>query len=472
MHDITVRGREGGANAVPGSALEELDGAMRGAVRLPGDEGYEEARTIWNAMIDRRPAVVARCRGHADVARAVRFARDHDALVCVKGGGHNVAGNAVHDDALMIDLSEMDSVRVEPGRGVARVGAGAILADLDHEAQAFGLATPVGYNSTTGIAGLTLGGGFGWLSRKHGMTIDNLLSVDLVTAEGETVFVDQASEPDLFWGVRGGGGNFGVVTSFEFRLHEVGPTVLAGPIVYRWEEAPAVLRNLRDFNAAASDETTCWAVLRKAPPLPFLDDDVVGEDVVIVAAFCAGDMEAGEKALAPLRAFGDPVADAIGPHPYAGFQKAFDPLNEPGARNYWKSHNFETLTDEAIDILVERAREIPNPGSEIALAQLGGAMGRVDPTATAFPHREADWLMNTHTHWSDPDLDEACIGFTRELYDALTPLAMGGAYVNFITEDGGERGAYRENWERLRALKREWDPDNVFRTNQNVPPAE
>ncbi|WP_433628682.1 FAD-binding oxidoreductase [Halomicrococcus sp. NG-SE-24] len=453
------------------SVVDELGDGLRGDLFTPGDPGYDEARSVWNGMIDRYPALVASCRGVADVIRAVEFARENDVAVAVKGGGHHIAGNAVCDDGLVIDLSPMTSVQVDPAAGTARVEPGATLADFDHEAQAFGLATPLGINSTTGVAGLTLGGGFGWLTRKFGMTVDNLRSVDVVTADGELRHASEEENPDLFWGVRGGSGNFGVVTAFEFDLHEVGPEVLAGPVVYSGDDAPDVIRHVRDFNADAPDESAVWVILRKAPPLPFLPEDVHGVGVVIVVAFYAGDVEAGEEVLAPVREYGDPIADAVAPHRYAEFQQSFDPLLTEGARNYWKSHNFGELSDEAIDTAVEFAADLPSSLSEIFFGQVGGAMARVPADATAYPHRDAEYVMNVHTRWEDPEDDERCIAWAREFFDAMAPYASGGVYVNFISEREGEENlAYGDNYDRLVEIKNEYDPTNLFHVNQNVEP--
>ncbi|WP_408958607.1 FAD-binding oxidoreductase [Natrinema sp. 74] len=457
---------------VDGGAIDGFSEGLRGELLRPADPNYDEARSIWNGMIDRYPALIVRSRGVSDVIDAVNFARDHDLPLAVRGGGHNIAGNAVCDDGLMLDLSAMRSVQVDPEERTARVEPGATLADVDHETQAFGLATPLGINSTTGIAGLTLGGGFGWLTRKYGMTVDNLRSVDIVTADGELRRASEAENPDLFWGVRGGGGNFGVVTAFEFALHEVGPEVLAGPVVYSDADAPAVLRHVRDFNEDAPDESAVWVVLRNAPPLPFLPAAVHGTGVVIVVAFYAGDVADGEAVLAPIREFGDPIADAVGPHRYAAFQQSFDPLLTEGARNYWKSHNFGDLSDEAIDTAIEYARTLPSPLSEIFFGQVGGAMARVPSDATAYPHRDAEYAMNVHTRWEDPAMDDECVGWAREFFDAMAPYATGGVYVNFVSErEGEETIAYGDNYGRLADLKARYDPENLFRMNQNVTPA-
>lgn len=471
MTDLRVTMTTGKDAVLEEAAVEEFKSSLRGELLLAGDSGYDEARALWNAMIDRRPALIARCAGVADVIRSVNLARDHGLLVSVRGGGHNIAGKAASDGGLMIDLSPMNEVRVDPAARTARVGPGATLGDVDHETQAFGLATPLGINSTTGIAGLTLGGGFGWLSRKYGFTVDNLLAADVVTANGELVTASETDNSDLFWGIRGGGGNFGIVTSFQFQLHPVGPEVLSGLIVYRFEDAGNVLRHYRSFVAQAPDDLSCWAVLRKAPPLPFLPEEVHGTEVLIIAVLHAGDMKEGERLLRSLREYGDPIADVVMPHPYAGFQQAFDPLLTPGARNYWKSHNFSELSDGAIETILEYVGRLPTPHCEIFVAQLGGAASRIAADATAYPHRDAAFVLNVHTRWEDAAQDEECIAWAREFADATTPLATGGVYVNFISE-GEERvrAAYGANYDRLVELKNRYDPTNLFSLNQNIKP--
>ena len=452
-------------------AVEEFGASLRGRLLGPDDEGYDEARTVWNGMIDNHPALVARCAGAADVIDAVTFAREQGVDLSVKGGGHNIAGRAVADDALLIDLSGMDSVRVDPDARTARVEPGVVLNELDHETQAFGTATPAGYNSATGIAGLTLGGGWGWLSRKHGLTVDNLLSADVVTAAGELVHASETEHEDLFWGLRGGGGNFGIVTSFEFQLHEVGPTVLSGPVVHPFDDARTVLSGYREFAASAPDEATVWCVIRHAPPLPFIPEEWHDRKVVILATFYAGDMEEGEEVLQPIRDVGDPIADAVGPHPYTGWQQAFDGLAPAGSRHYWKSHNFVELTDEMIETFVEYGESIPTPQTEIAIPNLGGAINERPVDATAYPHRDAEFIMNIHTQWEDPAQDDECIAWARALHEAMTPHATGGVYANFVPEDvGDQQAAYRENYDRLVAVKDEWDPENLFHHNHNVEP--
>jgi FAD/FMN-containing dehydrogenase len=472
MADPTMKTRSGSETTVPTADIKQLSGALHGPVLMPQSSGYDEARAVWNAMVDRRPGIIAQCATPPDVVEALNFARSHDLLLSVRGAGHNIAGNAVCDGGMTISFSKMSGVRVDPKKRRAWVEPGATLGQLDAATQKFGLATPVGINSTTGIAGLTLGGGFGWLSRKFGLTIDNLRSAEVVTASGKRVRASTDENADLFWGLRGGGGNFGIVTSFELELHPVGPQILSGLIVHPLAAGRDLLRFYRDFVAKAPDELAVWGVLRKAPPLPFLPADVHGTDVIVLAAFYAGDMAAGEKALAPLRAFGKPIADVIGPHPYTGFQAAFDPLLTEGARNYWKSHYMAELTDEALDILLRSAAAVPDPQTEIFIAQMGGATSKVPEDATAYRHRAAKFIVNVHGRWNDPAKDARCIGWCRELFDALAPHAMGGAYVNFMTEEEQARvtESYGDNYARLAKLKGKYDPQNVFHLNQNIRP--
>jgi FAD/FMN-containing dehydrogenase len=474
MAAVTVKTLDGKTTQLSDEAQAALRGGLRGAFCLPGEPGYDEARTLWNAMIDKRPAAVVRAAGASDVIQTVRLAGQHGLLLSVRGGGHNIAGKAVNDGGLMLDLSLMKSVRVNPAARTARVEPGARLADLDKEAQAYGLATPLGINSTTGVSGLTLGGGFGWLARKYGLTIDNLVSADVVTASGEVVHASAQDHADLFWAIRGGGGNLGVVTSFEFKLHPVGPQVLAGMVIYPFSNAGKVLREYRALVAKAPDDLSCWAVLRQAPPLPFLPTEVHGKEILVLALCYAGDIASGEKAAAPFRAIGKPIADVVGPSPYAGWQTALDPLLTPGERNYWKSHNFLELSDGLIDALVDAAGRLPSPMCEIAIPNLGGAINRVPADATAYPHRNIHFALNVHTRWHSPSEDAACIAWARALYDATKPFGTGGVYVNFMPEDETERvraGAYGGNYERLAKVKAKYDPKNLFRMNQNVSPA-
>ena len=474
MTQIGLKTLDGMQQDISVDALNGLRAGLRGTMCMPGEPGYDEARTIWNAMVDRKPAAIVRAAGAADVLLTVRFAREHKLLLAIRGGGHNIAGNAVCDGGLMLDLSRMKSVRVDPVARTARVEPGVILGEFDREAQAFGLATPLGINSTTGVAGFTLGGGFGWTSRKLGLTVDNLLAVDVVTADGKLVHANEKENADLFWAVRGGGGNFGVVTSFEYRLHPVGPEVLAGLIVHPFSQAKEVLDGYRRFVASAPDEVTAWVVLRKAPPLPFLPPEVHGQEIVVLAVCAIGDMQKAEKAVAPLRALGKPIADVVGPTPFAGWQTAFDPLLTPGARNYWKSHDFKKLDDGFIQVVLDAVGKLPTPECEIFIGNLGAAVNRVAANATAYPHRDVEFVMNVHTRWRDPAQDQACIAWARQVFDAATPFATGGVYVNFMPEDEMQRvqkGAYGPNFERLAKLKAKYDPTNLFRMNQNIKPS-
>jgi len=472
MHDLSLASRSGGATRVEGTRLESFRGAVRGETLVPGEAGYEQARAVWNGMIDRRPALVVRCSGVADVLLGIELARERDLVVSVRGAGHHIAGRSVCDGGLVIDLSRMRGVRVDPGSRTARVGPGATLGDVDHETQAFGLATPLGINSTTGIAGLTLGGGFGWLTRKLGMTADNLVAADVVTADGQLLHASEQHEPDLLWGLRGGGGNLGIVTSFELRLHPVGPQVLAGLIVHPFAAARDVMRDWREVMASAPDDLTCWIVARKAPPLPFLPETWHGREVLVLAMLWAGDPAGGEEGTRALRSIGTPIADVVGPTPYAAFQQALDPLLLPGARNYWKSHNLSSLPDAAIDTFIRQVEGLPSPQCEILMAHLGGAPGRVPVSATAYPHRDANFIMNVHARWESRQDDQVCTAWARGAFDSMAPYATGGTYVNFMTDDEERaRAAYGANYDRLARLKKRYDPTNLFRMNQNVPPA-
>lgn len=473
MPDLRVKTYTGGETTLKPETIDKLKEGVRGKVLTSESNEYDEARTIWNAMIDKRPALIVRCASAVDVMRTVRFAGEHKLLLTVRGGGHNIAGNAVCDGGLMIDLSRMKSVHIDSKGMTARVEPGATLGDFDHDAQAFGLATPVGINSTTGIAGLTLGGGFGWLSRKYGLTIDNLISADVVTASGELVKASKTDNPDLFWGIRGGGGNFGVVTSFEFQLHKVGPEVLAGLIVHPLDAAGNVLRFYREFVKKSPQEFVCWFVLRHAPPLPFLSPEWHGKHILALAICYSGDVKEGERVIQPLRDFGKPAGEHLGPMPFAAWQTILDPLLTPGMRNYWKSHDFREVSDGLIDTLVAHARRIPDPQTEIAFAFLGEGVTKVPKEATAYTHRDAEFVMNVHGRWDNPANDAKCIAWARELFQAAAPFATGGAYVNFMTQEEQDRvrSAYGSNYDRLAELKKKYDPNNLFRMNQNIQPA-
>jgi FAD/FMN-containing dehydrogenase len=473
MPDQRIKTYTGGETILKQEAVDGLKSTIRGKVLTAESQQYDEARTIWNAMIDKRPALIVRCAGAADVVHAVRFAAGHKLLVSVRGGGHNIAGNAVSEGGFMIDLSQMKSVRIDTKGMTARVEPGVTLGEFDHDAQAFGLATPVGINSTTGVAGLTLGGGFGWLSRKLGLTIDNLLSADVVTASGELVKASATDNPDLFWAIRGGGGNFGVVTSFEFRLHKVGPEVFGGLVIHPLDAGKDVLRFYRDFMKTTPQEFVCWFVIRLAPPLPFLPPEWHGKHILALAVCWSGDMKEADRVTKPLRSFGKPITEHIGPMPFLVWQTILDPLLTPGMRNYWKSHDFREVSDGLIDTLIAHARTIPDPQTEIAFAQLGEGVTKVPNGATAYTHRDAAFVMNVHGRWDNPANDTKCITWARDLFQAAAPFATGGVYVNFMTEEEKDRvkSAYGSNYDRLAKIKKQYDPNNLFRLNQNIQPA-
>ena len=454
--------------------LELLRGSLRGPVIGPDDEGYDAVRAIWNGAIDRRPACVARCTGVADVVAAVRFARERGLLVAVRSGGHGVGGHALCDGGLVIDLSPMKGIRVDPAARTARAEAGVLWGELDRETQLHGLATVGGIVTHTGIAGLTLGGGIGWLMRKHGATVDNLLSVDLVTAEGELLTASGDENPDLFWGIRGGGGNFGVVTSFEYRLHPVGPTVLAGPIFHPFGDAREVLAFYREFIATAPDELTTIFELSVAPPLPFLPEDMHGKPIVMVGACYAGAPEDGIDVVRPLKEFGTPTADLLEPKPYLALQSMFDPFVPHGWHRYWKSVELPPLTDDAIDTLVEHSSAPTSPKSYTIVFQLGGALARVGEDEMAFSQRGAAHNVNINAVWTEDDPEgERHVAWARDFFSAMQPHAGGRVYLNFLGDEGAERvrQAYGDRqYERLVELKRAYDPTNFFRLNQNIEP--
>ncbi|MBC7971336.1 MAG: FAD-binding oxidoreductase [Verrucomicrobia bacterium] len=452
--------------------IEQLKTSVKGHVVLPDDPRYDEVREIWNAMIDRKPAVIVQCAEADDVAQAIAFARENKLELSIRGAGHNIAGNAVCDNGVMIDLSTMTNVRIDAQKRRAYVEPGATLADFDQAAQVHGLATPVGINSTTGIAGLTLGGGFGWLTRKYGLTIDNLVSAAVITADGNKFRTGETENADLFWALRGGGGNFGVVTEFEFALHPVGPEVLAGLLVFPLSQANQVLTQYRKFAESAPEELNVWVVLRKAPPLPFLPETVHGKEVIVLAVFYIGDLAEGERLIEPLRSFGDAYGEHIGTQPYVQWQQAFDPLLTRGARNYWKSHNFIELHDGALAAIVEFAGKLPSPQCEIFIGCIAGASNRVSAEATAYYHRDAKFVLNVHGRWDDAEQDEMGIAWAREFFQASAPYASAGAYVNFMTEEEGDRvtAAYGSNYDRLVQIKQWYDPKNIFHLNQNIRP--
>ncbi len=455
------------------AGTEAAPGKIQGVSTLfPEDPGYDDARTVWNSLVDEHPVAIARCRGAEDVAAAVAAARDAGRPASIRGGGHNVAGNAVRSGALMIDLSGMRGVTVDPERRIARVEGGALLADLDAAAQAHGLATPAGVVSDTGIGGLTLGGGFGWLSRLHGLTIDNLLGVDLVLADGRQVRAGEKQEPDLFWAVRGGGGNFGVATAFEYRLHPVGPEVLFGPTVFLLRDAPKMLRLWADFMAEAPRPCSVWADLATAPPAPFLPEAVHGQKVLILMQSWAGDPAEGEEALAPLKDHPAAVGGLVARRPYVEAQSFLDQTYAKGARNYWGATNYGAISDALIAEVVDLAETLPTSESDILLIAQGGAIDDVPPRATAYPHRGVPFMSSHAARWRDPADDVAMVAWAKDGASRLAQHGKGGAYVNFVSErEGRIDDAYAANRACLAEIKARYDPDNLFRVNQNILPA-
>ena len=454
--------REAGTT-VHEAVIADFRSSLRGDLLTPGADGYDAARTVWNAMIDNHPALIARCRGAADVMAAVNFARDHSLPLSIKGGGHSVSGKAVCNDGLMLDLSLMAGIRVDPVGRTARAEAGVLWGELDREAGAFGLATPGGQISTTGIAGLTLGGGQSWLTGKHGFVIDNLLSVDIVTADGELRHASTDANPDLFWAVRGAGHNFGVVTSFEYRLHPVS-TVLGGMVIHPFERAGDVLRFHQEFTATAPDDVTSGAGILTAPD---------GTLVSAIIACYSGPPDEGERVLEPLRAFGPPLADTFAPIPYVAMQTILDGAFPHGRQNYWKSGLTSQVSDTVIDTLVRHAKEIPSPFSAILIAHFSGAGSRVEKQATAYYHRDLVYDVLMVSSWVDPAESDRNIEWTRACYQAVEPFLSRGVYVNDMSGDESDervRRAYGENYDRLVALKTKYDPGNLFRLNQNIAP--
>jgi FAD/FMN-containing dehydrogenase len=467
MTNIELVSTTGRQVVLDAAAIEQFRTGQRGAHLLRDDDGYDAARKIYNAMIDHRPAMIARCAGVADIIGAVNFARNNGLLVSVRGGGHNVSGNAVCDGGLMIDLSAMKSVRVDPQTRTARAEAGVTWGEFDRETQAFGLATTGGLVSTTGIAGLTLGGGIGWLMGTYGLACDNLISADVVTADGTFLTASKARNEDLFWGLRGGGGNFGVVTSLEFQLHPVGP-MLGGIVIHRLDKATEVIKFYDDFTRASPDEVGTFVGFVTSPE---------GERVMAIFVCYNGDIAIGERVLKPLRAFGPPLADMIGPMSYVQVQRMMDDAFPAGRQNYWKSNFLKGLDTEAVRIIVDRVAKAPSSYSAVAIEQFSGAVKRVGMSDTAFNHRNARYNLLIVGIWSDPAAKAANVKWVRDLWDAMEPYSSGGVYVNYlgqVADEGAERvkSAYgAEKYARLVALKGKYDPTNLFCLNQNIKPS-
>ena len=455
--------------------IEELGPRLRGNVVTPDDEGYDESRAVYNAMIDRRPAVIVRCRDAADVVACVKFAVRHGIDIAVRGGGHNAGGLGVADGALVVDLGEMHSVTVQPTEGTVRVDGGCVWGDVDHATVAFGLATPSGFIASTGVGGLTLGGGIGYLARRYGLTVDNLVSADVVLADGSLVVADERQHSDLFWALRGGGGNFGVVTSFTFRCHPVGDggEVVGGPVLYDIGDTGEVLRWYRELLPSLPEELSGWFALLTIPPAPPFPEELWGRKACGIVWCYTGPHDRADEVLAPVREFGNPLVVGLAPMPFTALQSAFDPLYPAGLQWYWRADFFDEISDEAIDVHRRFGDLLPTGHSTMHLYPIDGAASRVDEDATSFAYRGGGWAGVIVGVDPDPAQAERISQWTRDYWDHLHPHSAGGAYVNFMMDEGADRvrASYRGNYDRLAAVKRTYDPDNVFHINQNIAPA-
>jgi len=454
-------------------AAKELEAKLRGELLFPVDSGYDEARSIWNAMIDRRPALIARCLGVSDVVTSVNFAREQGLTLSIKGGGHNISGLAVCDGGLMLDMSLMRGVWVNKSTGTAQAQAGCLLGDVDRETQVHGLAAVLGFVSNTGIAGLTLGGGFGYLTRQFGWTSDNIHAIEVVTADGRVVQTSEKEHGDLFWALRGGGGNFGVATRFDYNLYPVGPDIMGGAIAWRAKHAEEVLEMFQTLTAQAPPELACVAVQRIAPPAPWLPKDVHGEPIIAIFVCHTGRIKDGEKLVAPIKAFGSPVGDIIQPRSYVSQQSLLDATQPKGRRYYWKSEYLPNLESKMLSKTMRHAKSIVSPHSAILLFPLDGALKRLPEEHSPVGNRDAAWVLNIAASWEEAEDDKKNIEWTREAWRDIRHFSTGGTYINFLTEEEGDKrihAAYGNNYERLVEVKTNWDPENMFRMNKNIAP--
>jgi FAD/FMN-containing dehydrogenase len=473
-HTLKMKTRDGREIDLKQETVDGLRMRLRGPVFSPGHPGYEESRTVWNGMIDRRPAIVARCLGIRDVINCVQFARDNDILVSIKGGGHNIAGLATADGALMLDMSLMRGVWVDTRAKIAHAQAGCVLGDVDQETQLHGLAGVLGFVSLTGIAGLTLGGGFGYLTRRWGWTADNVAGMDVVTADARLVRASNDENADLFWALRGGGGNFGVVTGIDYTLYPVGPEIVGGVVAWPASEAPRVLELYRTLAETAPPELTLAVMMRMAPPAPWLPKDRHGTPIVALLACYSGKPEEGEKAVAPIKSFGAPIGDILVRRPYAQLQSLLDATQPKGRRYYWKSEYLPRIEPGLCEKILAHAARIPSPHSAVILFQIGGALNRLGGDFSPAGNRDARYVLNLASSWEQPDGDGANINWAREAWKDMKAFSTGGTYINFLTEDDGpERTATALGTalQRLAEVKKRWDPENVFRTNHNIKPA-
>ncbi len=455
-------------------ALGGLKMRLRGSLLMPDDPEYENSRTVWNAMIDRTPAAVARCIGTADVIECVRFAREHDLLLCIKSGGHNIAGLASADGALMLDLSHMRGAWVDRQNNIVRAQGGCLLGDVDRETQVHGLAAVLGFVSLTGCAGLTLGGGFGYLTRRYGWTSDNVVGMDVVTADAKLVRASDEENTDLFWGLRGGGGNFGVVTGIDYALYPIGPEIVGGLVAWPASDAPKVLELYRTLAEDAPAELTLVTLMRPAPPAPWLPKDIHGKPIIAMLACYSGDPDEGEKIVNPIKSFGSPVGDVLVRRPYAQLQSMLDPTQPKGRRYYWKSEYLPSIEPALCEKVMEHAGEIPSPHSAVILFQLGGALNQRDEDHSPVGNRGTRYVFNIAGSWENAEDDAKNIEWARTAWSDMKAFSTGGTYINFLTEDEGEErmgAALGKALERLAKVKTAWDPENIFRINRNIKPA-
>ncbi len=470
MKTKTIEGRE---IDLKQEILDGLKVRLLGTVLVPGDAGYEDSRTVWNAMIDRKPSIVVRCLGVADVVASVQFAREHNLLLCIKGGGHNIAGLATADGAIMLDMSLMRGVWVDKENRLAHAQAGCILGDLDRETQVEGLATVLGFVSLTGIAGLTLGGGFGYLTRRWGWTTDNIVGMDVVTADARVVRASSEENADLFWGLRGGGGNFGIVTGIDYKLYPIGPEVIGGIVAWPASEAPKVIELYRTLSENAPRELTLVVFMRPAPPAPWLPKNMHGEPIVAILACYSGDLEEGEKLVAPIKSFGNPIGDVLVRRPYTQVQSLLDGTQPKGRRYYWKSEYLPRIEPDLDEKFIKHAARIPSPHSALILFQIDGALNELEEDHSPVGNRDARYVLNIGGSWEQANEDGANMDWAREAWNDMKPFSTGGTYINFLTEDEGpERieAALGKGLKRLAVVKTNWDPENVFRTNRNIKP--
>ncbi|MGI9008743.1 MAG: FAD-binding oxidoreductase [Streptosporangiaceae bacterium] len=453
----------------------DLDASIRGDLIIPGDAGYDEARAVYNAMIDKHPGAIARCRDTADVVACVRFARQHGVEIAIRGGGHNAGGLAVWDDALVIDLSRLRSTTVDPEHHTVRADAGCTWADVDHATVAFGMATPSGFLASTGVAGLTLGGGIGYLARRFGLTVDNLIAADVVLADGRFVSVSENSHSDLLWALRGGGGNFGVVTSFTFRCHDIGENglIIGGPVLYDLADAPEVMRWYRELLPSLPEELSGWIAFLTIPPAAPFPEELWGRKSCAIVWCYTGPHDRAEDVLAPVKAFGSPLLVGLQPMPFTALQSAFDALYPAGLQWYWKADFFNEISDAAIDVHMKYAEQLPTGHSTMHMYPIDGATSRVSESATSFAYRDGGWAGVIVGVDPDPANAELISRWARNYWQELHPTSAGGAYVNFLMDEGQDRvrASYRGNYDRLAQVKDRYDPDNVFHINQNIVPA-